>query len=73
MNSLAALFYIMTLFFYARGRHSQAPKIRWLWWGDCALAGILSFGSKQTAATSPFFIVICSAQLTIYNICVYIL
>ncbi len=56
MNSLAALFYIMALFFYARGRNSQVAKNRWLWFGACAAAGLLAFGSKQTAATLPFFI-----------------
>ncbi len=56
MNSLAAMFYIMALFFYARGRLAQIPKNRWLWWGGCAAAGILSFGTKQIAATLPFFI-----------------
>ena len=58
MNSLAAMFYVMTLFFYARGRLSKIPKSRWLWFSGCALAGIFSFGSKQTAATLPFFILL---------------
>jgi tetratricopeptide (TPR) repeat protein len=56
MNSMAAMFYIMALFFYAKGRLAQVKNRRWLWLGGCAMAGILSFGSKQTAATLPFFI-----------------
>ena len=56
MNSLAAMFYIMALFFYARGRLSQAPRNRWLWFSGCAVAAILAFGSKQNAASLPFFI-----------------
>jgi tetratricopeptide (TPR) repeat protein len=58
MNSLAAMFYVLALFFYAKGRLSQTPRNRWLWFGGCALAGILSFGSKQTAATLPFFVLL---------------
>jgi hypothetical protein len=30
MNSLAAMFYVMALFFYASGRLSKIPKKRWL-------------------------------------------
>jgi hypothetical protein len=56
MNSLAAMFYVMALFFYARGRVSQTTKNRWLWFSGCVAAAILAFGSKQTAATLPFFI-----------------
>ncbi len=55
MNSLAALFYIMSLFFYARGRLSQGTKSRLSWFGGCAAAGLLAAGSKQTAATLPCF------------------
>jgi tetratricopeptide (TPR) repeat protein len=56
MNSLAAMFYIMALFFYARGRLSQAVKKRCLWFGASVLSGLLAFGSKQTAASLPVFI-----------------
>jgi tetratricopeptide (TPR) repeat protein len=56
MNSMAAMFYVMALFFYARGRVSQTIINRWLWFGGCVAAGILAFGSKQTAATLPIFI-----------------
>ncbi len=56
MNSMAAMFYVMALFFYARGRLSELPKSRWLWWGGCAASGLLSFGTKQIAATLPFFV-----------------
>jgi tetratricopeptide (TPR) repeat protein len=58
MNSLAAMFYVMALFFYARGRISQIAKNRWLWFSGCAVAGLLASGSKQTAATLPLFIFI---------------
>ena len=56
MNSLAAMFYIIALFFYARGRLSPIAIGRWLWFGGCAAAGLFAAGSKQTAATLPFFI-----------------
>jgi hypothetical protein len=56
MNSMAAMFYVMALFFYAHGRVSQTTQNRWLWFGGCAAAGILALGTKQIAATLPFFI-----------------
>jgi tetratricopeptide (TPR) repeat protein len=56
MNSMAAMFYVMALFFYACGRVSQTTQNRWLWFGGCAAAGILALGTKQIAATLPFFI-----------------
>lgn len=56
MNSMAAMFYVMALYFYARGRLSQIGKNRWMWFCGCTGATLLACGSKQTAATLPFYI-----------------
>ena len=56
MNSLAALFYILAILLYAKGRLSQNMRSRrWLWAG-CAASSILAFGSKEITATLPIFI-----------------
>lgn len=57
MNSLCAMFYILSLLLYARFRLSgQQPKKWWLLSG-CILAGALSLASKQIAVTLPVFII----------------
>jgi hypothetical protein len=58
MNSMAAMFYIMSLFLYARARLAGEKRKRWALFAGCILAGILALGSKQIAATLPFFIVL---------------
>ena len=56
MNSMAAMFYILSFLLYARARlAAQKGKKRALF-GGCILAGILALGSKEIAATLPFFI-----------------
>jgi tetratricopeptide (TPR) repeat protein len=58
MNSLAALFYVVSLFAYVRGRLAK----RWWWklgcFGAAAGAGLLAFWSKEIALTLPFFILL---------------
>jgi tetratricopeptide (TPR) repeat protein len=56
MNSLATMFYMLSLLFYAKARLVEKSGPRALLFGGCMLAGILSLGSKQIAATLPFFI-----------------
>ncbi|MHC4157872.1 MAG: tetratricopeptide repeat protein [Planctomycetota bacterium] len=57
MNSLAAMFYILSLFLYVKGRFAiQQAKSSRPWFAGCAVAGILGFGCKETAATLPVFI-----------------
>jgi tetratricopeptide (TPR) repeat protein len=56
MNSLATMFYILSLLLYAKARLVEKPGPRALFFGGCLLAGLLSLGSKQIAATLPFFI-----------------
>ena len=59
MTSLAAMFYILSLLLYVRGRlASQNQKRSWPWFTGCILAGILAFGCKETTVTLPFFILL---------------
>ena len=58
MNSMAAMFYVLSLLLYANGR---LAKKRWKNWGffSCSiLSGLLALGSKEISATLPFFILL---------------
>jgi Tfp pilus assembly protein PilF len=56
MNSLSALFYILSLYLYAKGRLTTKTGLKWTLFIGAVIAGILALGSKETAATLPFFI-----------------
>ena len=51
MNSMASLFYILSMLCYAKARLTQRPTIKWLLAAACLMAGIMAFGTKETAAT----------------------
>lgn len=53
MASLAAMFYIMGVFFYVKGRNSQSLYIRSFNFLGCFACFILAIGSKQNAVTFP--------------------
>jgi tetratricopeptide (TPR) repeat protein len=56
MNSMAAMFYVLSLLFYAKGRLAEKKRKKWALLGGCILAGLLALGSKEIAVTLPFFI-----------------
>lgn len=63
MNSMAAMFFILALLLYVKGRERQVARERrqsalpaWAWFLACTVAGLLAIGSKEVAATLPFFI-----------------
>ena len=58
MNSMAAMFYILSFLLYVKGRLVKENQKAWPWFAGCALAGLLALGSKETAATLPFFILV---------------
>jgi Flp pilus assembly protein TadD len=58
MNSLCAMFYILSILLYARFRLSGQQRNKWWLFTGCVLAGVLSLASKQIAATLPVFIII---------------
>jgi tetratricopeptide (TPR) repeat protein len=53
MTSLAALFYLLALIAYLKGRES-AGRSRIFWWLAALACGALALGSKEMAATLPF-------------------
>ena len=58
MNSLAAMFYIISFLFYVHFRMNPQMRSKvWLLAG-CILAGIMALSSKENAATLPFFIIL---------------
>ena len=56
MNCLGSMFFILSLWFYVRGRQRVSKKKKLSRYVGCVLAGIMSLGSKEIAATLPFFI-----------------
>jgi len=54
MASMAAMFYIMAMYFYLKARTSRQPFSRIAWYFVCFISGILAFGSKENAAMLPF-------------------
>ncbi|MGD8962175.1 MAG: tetratricopeptide repeat protein [Desulfobacterales bacterium] len=67
MNSMAAMFCVLSLLLYARGRISQkrraneserSPVQPYLWFAGSLLGGLLALGTKEIAATLPFFILL---------------
>jgi Flp pilus assembly protein TadD len=58
MNSMASMFYILSMLCYARARLGQSATVNWLWAAACILSGLLALGTKETAATLPLFILL---------------
>lgn len=56
MNGLAALFFIVSLFGYLRARTAVGRGGKMLWGAACGISAALAMGSKEIAATLPFFI-----------------
>lgn len=56
MNSMAAMFYVLSLLLYVRFRSASRKKIKGVLLSGCILGGLLSLGTKEIAATLPFFI-----------------
>ncbi|MDO9529564.1 MAG: tetratricopeptide repeat protein [Syntrophales bacterium] len=56
MNSMAAMFYVLSFLLYAKARLTEKKEKKWVLLAGCVLAGILALGSKEIAATLPFFI-----------------
>jgi Tfp pilus assembly protein PilF len=57
MNSLCAMFYILSILLYARFRLSQQQRNKWWLFSGCILAGAMALASKEIAATLPVFII----------------
>ena len=53
MNSLAAMFYVLSMLLYVKFRMTAGRRAKWMYLGGCILAGILAFGTKEITATLP--------------------
>jgi len=58
MNSLEAMFYILSMLLYARFRLSEPSRLKWLMFAGCIVSGLLAFGTKEISATLPGFIIL---------------
>lgn len=56
MASMAGLFYIMSMFFYLKGRTTDQPRLSIFYWGLCIVSALLSVGSKENAVLLPISI-----------------
>jgi Tfp pilus assembly protein PilF len=56
MASMAGMFYIMSMYFYLRGRTSEQRVLKSIHYILCAFFGIMAFGSKENAAMLPISI-----------------
>lgn len=56
MNSMAAMFYVLSLLLYVRFRLTSRKRTKGFLLGGSILAGLLSLGTKEIAVTLPFFI-----------------
>jgi Tfp pilus assembly protein PilF len=58
MNSMAAMFYILSMLLYVKGRLAKGSGKQSVFFLGSLFAGILAIGSKENAATLPFFILL---------------
>ncbi len=58
MNSLAAMFSILALLSYVKARLAETRGWKIFLFGSAVGAGILALGSKEVAATLPFFVLL---------------
>lgn len=56
MNSLAAMFYILSLLLYAKGRSAENKKTGYALFVGCFLSGLLALCSKENAASLFIFL-----------------
>ena len=56
MNSLAAMFYLLSMLFYVRARIVSAGWKKGAGFLAAVLSGLLAVGSKENAVTLPFFL-----------------
>lgn len=57
MTSLAAMFYVISIYFYIRGRISNDSK-RYLFFIISLITGLFSIGSKENSVVLPFMIIL---------------
>jgi len=58
MASMAAMFYILSIYFYVKTRLSVYPPVRIILLLGCTASFLLAIGSKQNAATLPLALIL---------------
>lgn len=58
MNSLATFFYLSALLLYLNARLAESLRSKGIFFTGCVACGLLALGSKEIAATLPFFILL---------------
>jgi len=58
MASMAGLFYVASLYFYARGRRAEAGRLRIAWYFFGGLAALAAFATKENTAVLPITILL---------------
>ncbi len=58
INSLAAMFYILSFLLYVKARLTERKILKWIMLICCSVSGLIGFGSKEIIATLPVFIFI---------------
>ena len=58
MTAMVALFYMLALYFYIRGRTCPAGSRRWAWWLGTAASFVAGMASKENAALFPFAVIL---------------
>ena len=58
MNSLAAMFYVLSMLFYVKFRMSKTSPAKWLLLAGCVMNALLAFGTKEISATLPLFLIL---------------
>jgi tetratricopeptide (TPR) repeat protein len=58
MASMAAMFYILSIYFYVKTRQSKYPPGRIFLLLGCAISFLLALGSKQNTATLPLAVIL---------------
>jgi len=58
MNSMSAMFYLLSLLLYINGRLSRIKWRRWALFCGCLVSWIMALGSKEIAGTLPFIILL---------------
>ncbi|MFH1350397.1 MAG: tetratricopeptide repeat protein [Pseudomonadota bacterium] len=63
MASMAGMFYIMAMYFYIKARSNSQSSFQIILYILCAVASILSFGSKENTITLPMTLILCEILL----------
>ena len=58
MNSMAAMFYVLSFLLYVKARLAEEKRKKVALFTFCVLTGIIALGSKEIAATLPFYILL---------------